>query len=132
MKNLKRVQITALITGMIILSLVLLLRIFDALLFIFLFYAPVIFVTWEIVLICVKKFRIEKATLPGIWMFVLGLVMLAVGIPAWFILGTIETDLGYSFVISITVIAPGIFVASIGFVLLLIGIAFNLILKQRE
>ena len=96
-----------------------------------LFYIPIIYVSWKLVLILARKNNITSALLPGLWFFVLGLMMLVISIPAIIIITPRETDMGIGFIIFITVAVPGVFVISTGILALLIGMGIRLFRNRK-
>ena len=96
-----------------------------------LFYTLVIYVTWKLVLMLAKRLNISRPMLPGLWLLVLGLMMLSISVPALLIISPMETDMGYGFIIFITVVVPGAFVASAGLIVLLIGMGIRTLKKRK-
>ena len=127
----KIIHIAAGVTFLIGLIFAVLLRLFEFLPVLSLFYIPIIFVTWKLVLVFARKRKISTAMLPGLWFFVLGLVMLFISIPALIIITPRETDMGLGFIIFMVVVVPGIFITSTGIIVLLVvkGICM---LKNRK
>ena len=107
----------------------------DVLIYLSLFYIPIIIVTWSLVLLLAIKTKIFTAMLPGLWLFVLGLLMLAVSktalIAFTMFITPNETNIWYFSSIEWFVFVPGLWVASTGFVILLIGQGIH-ILKNRK
>ena len=131
----KIIHIAAGVTILIGLTFAMLLRLFndrELLTVLSLFYIPIVYVSWKLVLILARKRNITPALLPGLWFFVLGLMMLAVSIPALIIISPRETDMGYGFIIFITVAVPGVFVISTGIILLLIGIGIRVLKNWKN
>ena len=130
----KIIHIAASVTVLIGLTITMLLRFHtdrETLSTMSLFYIPVIFVSWMLVLILARKINIYTIMLPGLWFFVLGLIMLAISFSAMIILTPRETDMGYCFIIFITIFVPGLFVISTGILLLLIGIGIRMLKKRK-
>jgi hypothetical protein len=129
------IHIAAGVTILIGLTSAMLLRLFIILPFLSLFYIPIIFVTWSLVLLLVIKTKIFTAILPGLWFFVLGLLMLAVSktalIAFTMFIAPNETNIWYFSSIEWFVFDPGFWVASTGILLLLIGLGIRK-LKNRK
>ena len=68
---------------------------------------------------------------PGPNTFIFGLMLLVVSMPAMIIITPRETDMGYGFIIFITVAVPGVFVISTGMLALLIGMGVRMAKKRK-